>query len=63
MPIEYQYTKKRSEFGKHCNFTQCDKIEVDIKPDNALMQNFVRINPVSQGTQQSKGYASHEVNT
>lgn len=60
-PLQFEFKKKRAEFGKPYSFTQHENLDVDIKPDKNLAQNFVRINPVSQGTQESKGYSCHEV--
>lgn len=61
MDAEYAYTKKRMHFGKRCNFSDCDKTEVEIKSNPALMSNYVRIDPVTHATQCSKVYAVHEV--
>ncbi|XP_012527681.1 dynein intermediate chain 2, axonemal isoform X3 [Monomorium pharaonis] len=61
--MEYTYTKKRMHFGKRCNFSDSDKIEVEIKSNPALMNNYVRMDPVTHATQCSKVYAVHEVNT
>ncbi|RLU17333.1 hypothetical protein DMN91_009566 [Ooceraea biroi] len=63
MDAEYAYTKKRMHFGKKCNFSDNDKVEVEIKSDPALMNNYVRTDPVTHATQCSKVYAVHEVNT
>ena len=59
--IEKVYVKKRSEFGKFPNFSDYDQIEEDLKSDPKLMKNFMRIDPVSRGTQTEKSYALHEV--
>lgn len=58
---QYCYEKKRWQFGKKCNFSECDKLDVDIKSDPTLGQNFIRMDPITQGTQDSKIYAVHEV--
>ncbi|XP_015587491.1 dynein intermediate chain 3, ciliary isoform X2 [Cephus cinctus] len=63
MEIQYVYSKTRAQFGKACIFSETDKAEVDIRPDASQLHNFVRLNPVSHGTQCSKRYAAHEVNT
>ncbi|XP_034947678.1 dynein intermediate chain 3, ciliary [Chelonus insularis] len=60
---QYVYTKNRGQFGRWCNFTEQDKVEVDIKPDKSLMNNFIRLDPVTAGTQCSKTFAAHEINT
>lgn len=61
MDAEYTYTKKRTHFGKRCNFSNLDKIEVEIKSNSALMSNYVRMDPVTHATQCCKIYAVHEV--
>ena len=61
METQYVYVKKRSQFGKRCYFGDCDKLEVDIKSDPTLAGNYIRLDPVTRGTQCSKVYAAHEV--
>ncbi|XP_044001615.1 dynein axonemal intermediate chain 2 [Aphidius gifuensis] len=61
--IEYAYVKSRSQFGKWCNFSESDKIEIDIKPEKNFMNEYIRIDPVTQGTQCGKIYSHHDVNT
>lgn len=61
MDAEYAYTKKRMHFGKRCNFSDCDKTEMEIKSNPALMSNYVRMDPVTHATQCNKVYAVHEV--
>ncbi|XP_033311162.1 dynein intermediate chain 2, axonemal isoform X2 [Bombus bifarius] len=61
--MQYTYTKKRLQFGKQCNFTNYDKVEADIKPHAESMTHYIQIDPVTQGTQCSKIYSVHEVNT
>ncbi|KAK2584928.1 hypothetical protein KPH14_002523 [Odynerus spinipes] len=63
MDLQYAYVKKRSQFGRPCNFSRFDNIDVDIQSNPALMRNYIKINPVTRGTQYSKVYAAHEVNT
>ncbi|XP_043284269.1 dynein intermediate chain 3, ciliary isoform X2 [Venturia canescens] len=63
METEQVYVKHRMQFGKWCNFEENDALEVDIKPNASLMHEFVRIDPVTEGTQCSKSYSSHEINT
>ncbi|KAL0103408.1 hypothetical protein PUN28_017582 [Cardiocondyla obscurior] len=63
MDAEYAYTKKRMHFGKRCSFTDVDKVEMEIKSNPALMNNYIRMDPVTHATQCSKTYAVHEVNT
>lgn len=59
--IQYTYVKNRSQFGKWCNFSEQDKLEVDINPDKTLMHEYIRIDPMTQGTQCGKNYSVHEV--
>ncbi|XP_058792515.1 dynein intermediate chain 3, ciliary [Phymastichus coffea] len=63
METQFVYVKKRSEFGKRCYFDQQDKLEVDIKSDPTLASNYIRLDPVTRGTQCAKVIAAHEVNT
>ncbi|XP_025269650.1 dynein intermediate chain 2, axonemal isoform X1 [Camponotus floridanus] len=63
MNTEYAYTRKRMHFGKKCSFTDFDKTEVEVKSNPALMNNYVRMDPVTHATQFGKVYAVHEVNT
>ncbi|XP_015125075.1 dynein intermediate chain 2, axonemal [Diachasma alloeum] len=63
MDIEYVYTKHRSQFGKWCNFSEHDKIEVDVKSEPSFMKDYIRLDPVTQETQFSRKFAAHEVNT
>lgn len=61
MELQNVYVKPRAEFGKCCNFEEKDKLETDIKPNTSLMHSYVRVDPVTQGTQCSRSYAAHEV--
>lgn len=61
MNTEYAYTKKRMHFGKRCYFTDFDKTEVEVKSNSALMNSYVRKDPVTHATQFGKVYAVHEV--
>lgn len=61
MDVEYAYTKKRMHFGKKCNFSDSNKTEVKISSNSLLMNNYVRLDPVTHATQCSKIYAVHEV--
>ncbi|XP_043465587.1 dynein axonemal intermediate chain 2 isoform X4 [Leptopilina heterotoma] len=63
MDVQYCYEKKRCQFGKRCNFSEQDKLEVDIKSDASQAQNFIRMDPITQGTQDRKIFAVHEINT
>ncbi|XP_071953845.1 dynein intermediate chain 3, ciliary-like [Antedon mediterranea] len=64
MEIVYVYTKKRSEFGRQCNFSDRPaELHVDILPDESLTTNFVEKNPVDRGIQCVQEMSEHEVNT
>nr|XP_034190181.1 dynein intermediate chain 2, axonemal isoform X1 [Osmia lignaria] len=63
MNVNYTYTKKRQQFGKQCNFSNYQKVEADIKPHSEYMNNYIRVDPSTQGTQCGKIYSLHEVNT
>lgn len=64
MEIVYVYTKKRSEFGRQCNFTDRPaELHVDIIPDATLAENFMERNPVDRGIQCVQEMSEHEVNT
>lgn len=64
MEIAHVYTRKRSEFGRHCNFSDCPaKVCVDIQPDPSLADNFVLRNPVDACVQHGSEMSEHEANT
>ncbi|NXY00116.1 DNAI2 protein, partial [Centropus bengalensis] len=64
MDITYVYTRKRSEFGRPCHFSdRPGTIDVDIQPDPSLASAFVFKDPVDVGVQHSYEMAEHEVNT
>ncbi|EDV28257.1 uncharacterized protein TRIADDRAFT_20628 [Trichoplax adhaerens] len=64
MEIVYVYTKKRSEFGKQCQFSDRPaELLVDIQPDSSLLNNFVEKSPVDTGIQSVPEMSEHEVNT
>ncbi|NXD76749.1 DNAI2 protein, partial [Halcyon senegalensis] len=64
MEIVYVYTRKRSEFGRPCSFSDRPaKVTVDIPPDPGLASGFVRRNPVSSSVQHASDMSEHEVNT
>ncbi|CAG5123303.1 unnamed protein product [Candidula unifasciata] len=64
MEIVYVYTKKRSEFGRQCNFSdRIAELHVDIPPDDSLLQNFIERNPIDIGIQSVQEMSEHEVNT
>ncbi|XP_033755651.1 dynein intermediate chain 3, ciliary-like [Pecten maximus] len=64
MEIVYVYTKKRSEFGRQCNFSDRPaELHVDIIPDATQADNFIERNPVDNGLQHVQEMSEHEVNT
>ncbi|XP_065708628.1 dynein axonemal intermediate chain 2 [Patagioenas fasciata] len=64
MEITYTYTRKRSEFGRHCNFTDWPaRVTVDIPPDPSMADNFIPQDPVDVAIQHSYDMSEHEVNT
>ncbi|XP_008584550.1 PREDICTED: dynein intermediate chain 2, axonemal [Galeopterus variegatus] len=64
MEIVYVYVKKRSEFGKPCDFSDRQaELNIDIPPDPELAGQFVERNPVDTGVQCSTSMSEHEVNT
>ncbi|NXY87887.1 DNAI2 protein, partial [Alcedo cyanopectus] len=64
MEIVYVYTRKRSEFGRPCNFSDWPtQVTVDIPPDPSLASDFVLKNPVNSSVQHTSDMAEHEVNT
>ncbi|KAM6377237.1 LOW QUALITY PROTEIN: kinesin-like protein KIF19 [Pluvialis apricaria] len=64
MEIIYVYTRKRSEFGRPCSFSDRPaKVNVDIPPDPSMASNFVLRNPVDSYVQHTSDMSEHEVNT
>uniref|UniRef100_A0A8B9G4E8 Dynein axonemal intermediate chain 2 n=1 Tax=Amazona collaria TaxID=241587 RepID=A0A8B9G4E8_9PSIT len=64
MEISYLYTRKRSEFGRPCCFSdQVATVNVDISPDPGLAGSFVPRDPVHTSVQHSTEMSEHEVNT
>ncbi|XP_071452018.1 dynein intermediate chain 3, ciliary [Hetaerina americana] len=64
MEINYVYTKKRSEFGRHCLFTETTyPMSQDIYPNRSITANYVLQNPISRSVQCAAIVAEHEVNT
>ena len=56
------YTKKRSEFGRQCNFTDRPaELLADIIPENNLRKQFIDRNPCDLALQCSNDYSEHEV--
>ncbi|XP_069511224.1 dynein axonemal intermediate chain 2 isoform X2 [Ambystoma mexicanum] len=64
MEIVYIYIKKRSEFGRQCNFSDRPaELHVDILPDPSQAANFIDRNPCDIAIQCSFDMSEHEVNT
>ncbi|KAM9281771.1 kinesin-like protein KIF19 [Morus bassanus] len=64
MEIIYVYTRKRSEFGRPCSFSDCPaKVNVDIPPDPSMASSFILRNPVDSYVQHTSDMSEHEVNT
>ncbi|OBS71165.1 hypothetical protein A6R68_00289 [Neotoma lepida] len=64
MEIVYVYVKKRSEFGKQCNFSDRQaELNIDIPPNPELSTLYVERNPVDTGIQCSASMSEHEANT
>ncbi|KAG9337234.1 hypothetical protein JZ751_029519 [Albula glossodonta] len=64
MEIVYVYTKKRSEFGRQCNFSDRPaELHVDILPDPTLAANFIERDPCDVPLQCTQEMSEHEVNT
>ncbi|CAK8685139.1 unnamed protein product [Clavelina lepadiformis] len=64
MEIVYVYTKKRSEFGRQCNFSDRPaELHVDVVPDPTLTTEFIERNPCDTAIQCTQEMSEHEVNT
>uniref|UniRef100_UPI00358E7F12 dynein axonemal intermediate chain 2-like n=1 Tax=Myxine glutinosa TaxID=7769 RepID=UPI00358E7F12 len=64
MEMSYASTKKRSEFGRQCMFTErASELLVDLLPDPKLAKNFVGKKFQDAATQCAPMMAEHEVNT
>lgn len=62
MEIVYVYTKKRSEFGRQCNFSDRPaELHVDILPDHSLAANFTVRDPCNVTMQCAEEMSEHEV--
>lgn len=56
------YTKKRSEFGRQCNFSDRPaELHVDIAPNPSIAQEYIERNPVDIGLQCVQEMSEHEV--
>nr|XP_048673673.1 dynein axonemal intermediate chain 2 isoform X2 [Caretta caretta] len=64
MEIVYVYVKKRSEFGRQCNFSdRLGETNVDIQPDPSQASNFIERDPIDAAIQCASDMSEHEVNT
>ncbi|NWV75031.1 DNAI2 protein, partial [Dasyornis broadbenti] len=64
MEIKLEYTRKRSEFGRPCSFSDWGaEVTVDIPPDPSLAADFIPQDPVDFCVQQGPVMAVHEMNT
>ncbi|NXU88494.1 DNAI2 protein, partial [Xiphorhynchus elegans] len=64
MEIKWEYTRKRSEFGRPYNFSDLPgEVTVDIPPDPSLADDFIPQDPVDVAIQEGPVMAVHEVNT
>ncbi|XP_056153620.1 dynein axonemal intermediate chain 2 [Lampris incognitus] len=64
MEIVYVYNKKRSEFGRQCNFSDRPaELYSDIHPEPSLAANFIEKDPCDIAIQCSQEMSEHEVNT
>ena len=60
MEIQYVYQKKRSEFGRHAQFSdRAAEIHVDIPPDMELRKDFMPRNPCNIGVQAVQQMSEH----
>ncbi|NWZ39622.1 DNAI2 protein, partial [Brachypodius atriceps] len=64
MEIKYEYSRKRSEFGRPCSFSDfLAEVTADIPPDPSLADDFIPQDPVDFAVQEGPVMALHEVNT
>ena len=62
MEIVYVYTKKRSEFGRQCNFSDRPaELHFDVPPVEKLAQDYIERNPCNVGSQCVPEMSEHEV--
>lgn len=64
MEVAYEYTKRRAEFGRPCNFSNGDtQILESILPTDAYDRNYIQRNPTSTMVDTTPHYSETEVNT
>lgn len=62
MEIMHVYIKKRSEFGRQCNFSdQPAELHVDILPDPSLAGELIARDPCDVAIQCTQEMSEHEV--
>lgn len=62
MDIVYVYTKKRSDFGRPCYFSDRPaELMVDVPPDPSLRANYLERDPCDAAVQCSQNMSEHEV--
>ena len=60
--IVYVYTRKRSEFGRQCIFSDRPaELHCDIAPDPDAAKHFIERNPVDSSTQCAGDQSEHDV--
>ena len=62
MEIVYVYTKKRSEFGRQCNFSDRPaELHVNIVPEPHITADFIERDPCDTAIQCAQEMSEHEV--
>lgn len=62
METQYVYSKKRSEFGRICMFSDDQtKLLENIMPKKQLGEEFIYMDPVHQYAQCTTQFAEHDV--
>ena len=62
MEIVYVYTKKRSEFGRQCNFSDRPaELHVNIVPEPNITADFIERDPCDTAVQCAQEMSEHEV--
>ncbi len=62
MEIVYVYTKKRSEFGRQCNFSDRPaELHFDVGPDEKIINDYIERDPCNVGIQCVAEMSEHEV--
>ena len=50
MEIVYVFTKRRRDYGRHCNFSESPgELLHNVLPDDGVAEEYVEKNPCSQG--------------